>query len=458
MGIFIHVEVAARELDAKILLALKAVERGHSVLLGDVIMAARFPFFRAGLFHTKSVSPSVLIVSRHASIRSAGHKITSQDEEGGLIRYDYQRIARARYSSESIAQASAIFCWGASEFETLVQEYPEHESKFHKTGSPRADLWRPMLREYWTGNAHFPPRPFLLVSSNLGLVDTTFEEALSRAIQGEAVDNERGRRYRVAPAWARKFRVLSEFVEAIRFLSKGSPDYDIVLRPHPSEKSTIWALLLDGIPNVYVIRDGAINSWVNESFAVMHNGCTTALEAVVADKKLITYTPSDSDFLNDFDLANDLGTRVRTLQDLKSEVDEAFAADQRSQRQQESPDNLKIVERVIHFPEKGTSADLIADVWHELVEPSRFGPLRLRILRLVLGVLRTFQIQKFWVTKVFSNRPNLLPESDHKFPSLDFEELAGKVNRLQQTLGQEKGVRCSRIGRKTILLEPADLG
>ena len=37
--------------------------------------------------------------------------------------------------------------------------------------------------------------------------------------------------------------------------------------------------IFNGIPNVHVIRDGPIDSWVKNAFAILHNGCTTALEA-----------------------------------------------------------------------------------------------------------------------------------------------------------------------------------
>ena len=38
-----------------------------------------------------------------------GCKITSIDEEGGLIDYGYDRTAKMRYSEKTLDQASAVF-------------------------------------------------------------------------------------------------------------------------------------------------------------------------------------------------------------------------------------------------------------------------------------------------------------------------------------------------------------
>ena len=42
--------------------------------------------------------------------------------------------------------------------------------KIFKTGSPRIDLWRPSISEYWDTPKSIPEKPFLLVSSNLASI------------------------------------------------------------------------------------------------------------------------------------------------------------------------------------------------------------------------------------------------------------------------------------------------
>ena len=89
-----------------------------------------------------------------------------------------------------------------------------------------------------------------------------------------------------------QYRTIASFIEAIQYLSEHNKDYDIVLRPHQNEDVDSWKLYLEGIPNVHVIREGSITGWINNAFAVMHNGCTSALESTISKKPILTYVPN----------------------------------------------------------------------------------------------------------------------------------------------------------------------
>ena len=52
----------------------------------------------------------------------------------------------------------------------------------------------------------------------------------------------------------------------------------------------------EGYKNVHVVNDGPITPWVNNSFAVLHNGCTTSIEASISGKPVITFIPFDQFF------------------------------------------------------------------------------------------------------------------------------------------------------------------
>ena len=45
------------------------------------------------------------------------------------------------------------------------------------------------------------------------------------------------------------YRMTYAFIEAIRHLAMSNTDYDIVLRPHPTESIEAWKVFLEGIPN-----------------------------------------------------------------------------------------------------------------------------------------------------------------------------------------------------------------
>ena len=89
MNIYIHLEVTARELDYKLLLAVLASSRGHEVIISDqesIIKGLQRKLLFPGIFHTKSLTPGKSKIIKHSKIIKTGCKITSIDEEGGLER------------------------------------------------------------------------------------------------------------------------------------------------------------------------------------------------------------------------------------------------------------------------------------------------------------------------------------------------------------------------------------
>ena len=122
MNIYIHLENILRELDSKLLLATIAASKGHEVIISDIESidkGIRRGVLAPGIFHTKSLTPSIHKISRHKEIIKKGNLVTSIDEENGLIKYGYEQFVNDRYSEETIKDASSIFGWGLEDTETL---------------------------------------------------------------------------------------------------------------------------------------------------------------------------------------------------------------------------------------------------------------------------------------------------------------------------------------------------
>ena len=76
------------------------------------------------------------------------------------------------------------------------------------------------------------------------------------------------------------------------------------------------------IPNIYVIREDSISAWVNNAFAVMQNGCTTALEAMINQTPLINYKSSQE--ISYFPKPYDLGFTISSPKDLLIKINSIF--------------------------------------------------------------------------------------------------------------------------------------
>ena len=461
MNIYIVVEISSRELDSKLLLATLAAARGHQVIVSSqaqILSGIKSGTLSPGIFHTKSLSPGKVKIATHQRLMDAGFKITSIDEEGGIIDFGYDTFAKSRYSNKTIEQSSAVFCWGEDDADTLKRIYPNYASKIHKTGSPRADLWKSKFSNYWVNPSNIPINPFLLISSNVPFANNNeaikpLHERLKQLSISGYLDNDVVAEINyigetIGPA--EEFRRLMSFQKAIKYISKHNNGYDIVLRPHPYENIDAWKILLKGLPNVHVIKEGSISTWINKSFAVMHNSCTTALETTIFGKPLLTYVPFKMEHSRE--LANQLGYRVETEEQLLKKVNElfnSFKSDNKIKLIQELPE---IIKKKIFYDTDELSAEKMIKVWENLDNSKLSKPsswIRFKLL------LKIYDFKNL----VNKAKNRILPINkrgfgqNYKFPPLDNKDIIERINRLQKILKIEKKLQCKFFSNRTFLIK-----
>ena len=112
MNIYLHVEIAARELDSKLLLATLAAAKGHNIIISNIDLLKEALFkgvLPPGIFHDKSLVPSIDLNLIYKEMNKRDILITSLDEESGLLDHDYKNFAKNRFSQDTIDKSSAIF-------------------------------------------------------------------------------------------------------------------------------------------------------------------------------------------------------------------------------------------------------------------------------------------------------------------------------------------------------------
>ena len=68
-------------------------------------------------------------------------------------------------------------------------------------------------------------------------------------------------------------------------------DYTIVVRPHPVEKHAPWEAIASRHPRLVVEQTGNVLSWLLAARALVHNGCTTGVEAYALGVPAMAYEP-----------------------------------------------------------------------------------------------------------------------------------------------------------------------
>ena len=234
-------------------------------------------------------------------------------------------------------------------------------------------------------------------------------------------------------------------MEAIKYLANKNKSYKIILRPHPSENINTWKIFFDKIPNVSVIREGAISSWIRNSFAVLHNGCTTALEASFAKKPIITFTPFAAKYSRQ--LANDLGQKVNSLKQLSDKVNFLFNSHKLNKTKNNKFKISKILENKIYIDEKEIAAKKILRVW-ESIENSKLSKLNNWLL-FNLG-LKAMKLNRFLGRLFKSNKKT---EIDHKFSPFNEKNILIKIDKLKKILKINHEYNCKLLSNRTLLIK-----
>lgn len=166
--LIIPVESQVRELDAKLLLACFATERGYPVILGSrAYVHFEIGCMPQGIYMAKSMRSISDLMFR--LIRKLGHDIVAWEEEA-LVHPPADVFYPLRLSPRTLRYISHLFAWGPDN-EALMLGYPELPSQLqiHTTGNPRGDMLRPELAPYFAEqvqklrNAH---GQFILINTN----------------------------------------------------------------------------------------------------------------------------------------------------------------------------------------------------------------------------------------------------------------------------------------------------
>lgn len=454
MNIYIHNEISSRELDSKILLGYLAASRGHQVVISrlkEITGGIKFKILAPGVFLTKSLTPDKVKIDRHQKLIDNKTVVTSIDEESGIDQKGYDEFAINRYSDVSIDQSSAVFGWGDDDTNTLKKFYPKNSNKIYKTGSPRVDLWKSFFFDYWVDTKKMLKKPFLLISSNLNCTNfRPFHQNIKILSDAGYFKRNSKLSKNYFYKWSEDYKKLFEFIEAIKYLSKNNIGYDVVLRPHPTEDINAWKIFLKDIPNVHVIREDSITSWVKNAFAVMHNGCTTAIEATISGKPVITYTPFQMEYAHE--LSNTLGYQIKTKEELLLKTNELFKISNTSDIKKS---DLKIPEEIsnkLYIDKNELAVEKIIKIWESLDDSNLSKSNNWIIFYFFCKIVNLVEFLRKIIGRLFPSK--FIPyKENQKFPPLNEKDVCAKVERFQNILGVKKKIKCKLLSSKTILLK-----
>lgn len=317
-------ESRTREFEAKLLVACCAAEAGFRTIVGnrhDIHLAIdRLP---RSIYVGKDLRASSALMTR--ILVRLGHHIVAWDEEA-LAYYTPKHYLAARVHVPVMKATEVLFAWGPDNAD-VWRSHPEYDGRpIQMVGNPRFDLLRPELRGFHRSSVAELQRRFrqyVLINSSFGTVNHLLPDAVDTSLRrfrsAEAAQFQ-------AEALHQRRRLFEEFLAVVPLLTKAFPDRAIVVRPHPSENPEPWLQIARTEANVHVCHEGNVVPWLLGAAAIVHNGCTTAIEASILERTCISYQPID---LRRFDIAlpNSLSATAATRGELVDKLRNHLSGD-----------------------------------------------------------------------------------------------------------------------------------
>lgn len=449
--LIVPVEDQVRELDAKILMACAAAERGLQVVLGSwQYVNFILPRLERGIYIAKGMRPRNALVLN--ILRRLGHTVVGWDEES-LVRFSSPEFYPWRFSEKAFACLSHLFAWGQDDAD-LFNAYPGNCGvPIHVTGNPRIDLLRPELRGYFEADAaRLRERfgDFILVNTNFASVNAFVPDfnaparlepgaeptAVSRAAKGLSPSFAAGR--------AEHQRAIFEgFRELLPKLSEWFPEHRIIVRPHPTEDHAAWRSHVAGLDNIQVLHEGNVVPWLLACRVLLHNGCTTAIEATVLGKPVVSYQPVTAESY-DYHLPNSLSHIATTPEAVARFLDDILRG---RLGQIEETQRRRILDRHLASLTGRLAVDRVIDVLEEAGyldnRPVRPDAIRYAAAWVVANgrtLIKQIHLRR-------NGHWNSAAYHAHRFPEIGVEEIESRVRRLQAELDRFTGIRVQRTGR-----------
>jgi hypothetical protein len=244
-----------------------------------------------------------------------------------------------------------------------------------------------------------------------------------------------------------KQAVFRDFQQLIPALDKAFPQHTIIVRPHPTENQEIYRQIATQCQRVQVTNEGNVVPWLMATRAVIHNGCTTGVEAYFMDLPAISYRATANDYYDCgfYQLPNRLSYQCFDFDELRETLGKILVGKigVAGGEEREALANNHIAAK-----DGPLACERIVDVLLTLVDSTSQmdkPPFRDRLEGHFEAAIR----------RVGRSFAPYLPGSHkspkferHRYPEISIEEVRARIGRFQQVLSDNGELKVDQIGGK----------
>lgn len=308
-------EIAHRELDGVLYLAMHLAKQGMPTLFGERMV-------HEYLFRLNKDMPVVYFdqdqnedVNR-TILENGGHVI-NLNAEGQNLDMIPQLIELFAKIAPTL---SAMFVRGEEQRRHLVEAFPaDKKETVYATGHPSFDILDERFTSYHESEDIVARHGRNYIQINTQFVTFNhkmgfdhYMKMISNLKEWKDLYTDEGfldltRRQRDFEG-----KVAHQFIDMIKVVASEFPEKHVIVRPHPMEARAFYDDRLSGEDNLFVEPGGPVRPWLSSAEAVVHHSCTTGVEALLMGKNVVRFDPVKSDVGEN--MQSKAGFRVETVE------------------------------------------------------------------------------------------------------------------------------------------------
>jgi hypothetical protein len=233
--------------------------------------------------------------------------------------------------------------------------------------------------------------------------------------------------------------VFRDFQRMIPELEKSFPDHTIVIRPHPTESHETYHRIAAKCRRVKVTNEGNVVPWLLSAKALIHNGCTTGVEAFEMRVPALSYhaTVNETYDAGFYRLPNTLSHNCFSFVELRDTLQRILEGTLGAPN---GENRRALVRRHLAAQDGPLACERMMDVLEQIAS-DQARPLDQSVMRRCERWMTSHGLHL--VRKVKSmlpgshNRPEF---QRHRYPGLPLEEVSKRLVRFQRLLDD-----CTRL-------------
>ncbi len=429
---FLPVETEVRELDYKIMLAGTIADKDTVCFVGQHnLLNNLVPNFKGGAYLGKNIFPHWFPCNTkyYDSLKAQDFSFLYHHEEGGIwigAEEEWGGMCSKQLDASILQSDDQILCWG--EFQKNYYESLLPSSDVHNVGVARFDLGESMnLRKLINASSRVKERDYVLINTNFSAVNHYID--FLGWFKPLNTDKRSSKDRVEAMHWfSTTFQVMGYFLEMLTRLLSDFPEQKFVLRPHPTESIEFYEEFFKSFDNILITKDFSAPEWIDKCSLLIQNGCTTAIEAHLMNKKVISFYPVEAErYVN---VINDIGYHATCYKEINTIINAL------SDLPIDHKESYKLSPLIENFNSSDSSIKKLAERVHESLRSKPTNKINLsQIKRQALSFRAVLSFKELSKYVVAEKKKNIEMFKSH-FPGFHQSEIEEKVKYMNEILGK----------------------